>query len=298
MFSDALRPHGFTDSESQVYTTLLELGQAPASSVARRLGENRVTVYSTLKKLVNKWFVSESQKWGSTFYVALAPDKLFVKLQNKLTELQEVLPEMMAIQNKKGIKPKVQFYEGLEGIKTLYEDVIISSEEMEEGEPFLTFIGSGEIDQKLARWFEEEFIPRRITCPTPTRAILSADMGGYVNYNKKRHDAITIIDELPFDLGNEIIVYGRDKIAIIMYQSEEMMGLCISSPTLHLALKSMFNLIRRLYTAKYKTKQSDLKAVGTVSVRKDSTITKKKPLKTAVKSRSNTPVRTARKFDK
>jgi len=54
MFSDALRPHGFTDSESQVYTTLLELGQAPASSVARRLGENRVTVYSTLKKLVNK----------------------------------------------------------------------------------------------------------------------------------------------------------------------------------------------------------------------------------------------------
>jgi len=42
-----------------------------------------------------------------------------------------------------------------------------------------------------------------------------------MEYYKKNH-TVLIIEEPVFDLGNEIVVYGNNKIAILMYDKEEM----------------------------------------------------------------------------
>lgn len=46
-----LQENGFTAKEAKIYLAALELGNAPASSIARHCGENRVTVYTILKDL-------------------------------------------------------------------------------------------------------------------------------------------------------------------------------------------------------------------------------------------------------
>lgn len=51
---DALHDNGLSGKEALVYVTCLQLGQAPASSIARHMRENRVTVYSILKNLATK----------------------------------------------------------------------------------------------------------------------------------------------------------------------------------------------------------------------------------------------------
>jgi len=43
------------------------------------------------------------------------------KFHRKYEALKEKLPEFMAIASKYDNKPKVQFFEGLEGLKSIYE---------------------------------------------------------------------------------------------------------------------------------------------------------------------------------
>jgi hypothetical protein len=46
-----------------------------------------------------------------------------------------------------------------------------------------------------------------------------------------------------FEFTNEIVVYGKDKVWILMYATQELSALLIQSQTLHHTLKSMFNFI-------------------------------------------------------
>jgi sugar-specific transcriptional regulator TrmB len=54
MLTNTLQHLGYSEKEAKVYLALLELGTSPASTIARFIGENRVTVYSTLKILTKK----------------------------------------------------------------------------------------------------------------------------------------------------------------------------------------------------------------------------------------------------
>ena len=63
-----LQNYGISEKEARVYLTVLELGTSASSTIARRMGENRVTVYSILKNLVKRGIASETSKQHSTYY--------------------------------------------------------------------------------------------------------------------------------------------------------------------------------------------------------------------------------------
>jgi len=106
------------------------LGTSVASTIARRLGENRVTVYSILKNLVKRGIASETPRQNSTYYTVILPEKLMQRLQDKYQALKDALPQFLAIANKYDTKPQVQFFDGIEGLKNLYEDHLTSQEDL------------------------------------------------------------------------------------------------------------------------------------------------------------------------
>ena len=245
MLSELLQDYGLSKTEAQSYLTVLELWTAPVSSIARRSGENRVTVYSALKNLVKKWIAIETPKRNSTYYTVIWPDILIKKFEDKYTVLKESLPQFLAIANKYDNKPKVQFFDGIEGLKNIYQEVILSEKDMAPGEPFLTFVGTSKIDPAFQEYLSKEFVPRRLKHKTKTRVIAAKSTSKYAEYNIKTHESI-VIDDPIFDFANEIIVHGNNKVAILMYNTHELCWLTIESTTLHNGLKSMFNLIRKL----------------------------------------------------
>lgn len=248
MLSQILKEFWLSEKEANVYIACLELGHAPVSSIARNINENRVTTYSILKNLVKIWIAQTLMKNKSTYYSVISPDKLLKNQEAKCENFKSKLPEFMAIAHKFDNKPQVQFFEWIEGIKQVYEQVILSWSEMEKGEPFLTFVGTADIDPKLQKYLVEEFVPWRLKFKTKTRAIISKKSlsQSYSKYNKSKHDSL-VIDDPIFDMANEIIIHWKNKVSILMYSSNEMSGLVISSITLHNWLKSMFNLIRKLH---------------------------------------------------
>lgn len=72
----------------------------------------------------------------------------------------------MAMTSQVDTHVKTEFYEGLEGLKTIYEKILNESDkDMLPGEPFLVIMGTGEIDPRFHDYIEKDFLPFRMGFP-------------------------------------------------------------------------------------------------------------------------------------
>lgn len=241
MLTDILIQYGLTAKEAEIYLATLSMGSSPASSIARKVGENRVTVYSILKKLVSEWVASTLTKKNTTFYTVITPEQLLKNLEEKYARFKEKLPEFNAIASIGGNKPKVQFFEWLEGLKQYMKEIIeVGNGEWDE--PFMSVLGDSDIDSRFEQFLEEEFIDYRLKFPKKTLTILSKGNSTYAKYTKKHH-SFCVVDDPLFQMGNELVVYGYNKVAILLYSTAEMSALMIESQTLHDTLKNIFKML-------------------------------------------------------
>jgi hypothetical protein len=236
--------YGFSDKEAKIYLTCLELGTSIASTIARRSEINRGTTYSILEDFKRRGIISETIQNEVKYFSVLAPELLFQREEEKYQKMQASLPDLLAVTSKYGTRPRTQFFEGVEGIKKIFTEVLEEGKTMES--PYLTFVGTNKMDPRIEEYIYHEFIPLRAKIKTKTKAIMSRDTSKYMEYHKKLHNTV-IVDKPLFDLGNEIVVYGQNKVAILMYDTAEMSGLIIESQTLHDGLTSLFTLIWDLY---------------------------------------------------
>lgn len=97
MLTDILVQYGFSLKEAEIYLANLSMGSSPASSIARKVNENRVTAYSILKKLVSEGIAHTVTKKNTTFYTVISPEQLLKNLEEKYAKFKEKLPELNAI---------------------------------------------------------------------------------------------------------------------------------------------------------------------------------------------------------
>ncbi len=161
----------------------------------------------------------------------------------------------MALAEKFGNKPKVQFFEGLEWMKKLYRQVALEGEHMKE--PYLAFVGATHIDPRLEKWLSTEFKNLRKKIKISSKVIQSQweKNNEYFSYHKDNYASL-VVKDIWFDLANEIVLYGENKVALMMYETHELCGLVIESKTLYQWLKSMFNLIWSIYKTKSHAKKT------------------------------------------
>ncbi len=135
MIKEELVKFGLSNKEAQIYLSLLELGTTPVSLVAKKAGINRSTTYVILDQLSKSGLVSIAEESGVKLYTAASPDRLIQiaesavrKYSDLATVARRIQPELKSLYVGIGPKPKVQFYEGLEGIRSVLEDTLTSKE--------------------------------------------------------------------------------------------------------------------------------------------------------------------------
>lgn len=239
--SHILQENWFTAKEAKIYLSALELWNSPASSIARHCSENRITVYTILKELCSQGIAKESTRDKVKYYEVLSPKLLINSQKSKLKKLEDSLPEFMALANNHINKPKVYFYDGFEQLKKLFHEIIYT-DETDISEPFRSFLWTSDMDPKFEKFLEEEFIPWRLKNERKTKSIVTKASSKYNNYTKEKHDTI-VIDDPIFDMWNEIVLYWKAKVAILLYSNKEMSGFVIESQTLFNGLKNIFNLL-------------------------------------------------------
>ena len=123
---EAIEKVGLNQKETRVYLALLELGSASAYSIAPKAQLKRPITYIVLENLIQKGLVSKELKNKKTLYVAGSPAKLMADVRKKEELLTRFMPNLEALYNVRKEKPQVQMFEGIEGIKEVYEKIFKS----------------------------------------------------------------------------------------------------------------------------------------------------------------------------
>ena len=231
---------GLSENESKVFLVLLQLGRGSVTEITRKAGLNRTTGYDILDNLVTKGLASISGKEPKQEYIAESPDKIIFLLEKEINEksdqlrkIKNILPEIKSLHNVAG-RPKVRFYEGVQGLKDVYEDTLTSHEEIR---AYATY---DDMQATLPGYFPEYFF-RRAKKNIPIRAIFPFTQAGLDlsrdDEVQKRKTAMVPSDEYYF--SPEINIYD-DKVMIASWK--EKLGIIIESHEIADAMKKMFEL--------------------------------------------------------
>ncbi len=118
---------GLSNKEARVYVANLMLGPASVQQIADYAEIKRVTVYVILESLISLGLVSQTMRGKKTLFIAEDPSNLRRLLEKREQELQDqkssfeqVLPELQGLKTLPEDAPGVKFYEGTDGIKSLF----------------------------------------------------------------------------------------------------------------------------------------------------------------------------------
>lgn len=148
---------GIHGKQAKFYLAALELGQAPVHQIAQKAGISRTTAYDVLARLLHEGLVTQVQKAGKYHVIAEDPSRLLRVLDERRRTAEEILPELRSIFNVSIVKPRIRFYEGLEGIKTVLYDTLTCKKK-----PLLGILSMRDLLEVPGRKEMEDYIAQRI----------------------------------------------------------------------------------------------------------------------------------------
>lgn len=131
MLANQLKRIGLSDKEARVYLSSLRLGKSPANDIAKQAGVNRATTYVIIESLIEKGLMTSYEQDDKAYFTAESPDHLMSLLKKqeqdikeKEAEMNKILPELLSMYSMGDNKPKVKFYEGVEGLASVQEEYL------------------------------------------------------------------------------------------------------------------------------------------------------------------------------
>jgi HTH-type transcriptional regulator, sugar sensing transcriptional regulator len=118
---------GLEPREAKIYMAVLHLGKSSIAEIARKSGVKRMTVYQYIDELVRKNLLHKTVEGKRIFYIAESPEKISKMLDRKKKHFEKVLPELKTIYGTSSHKPQIRFYEGIEGMRTIYREMTMES---------------------------------------------------------------------------------------------------------------------------------------------------------------------------
>jgi sugar-specific transcriptional regulator TrmB len=234
---EILEQLGLSPKEASVYLATLELGSGTTISIAKKANIKRTTGYDVLMELKTKSLVYETTQGSKRLFIAQDPEKLRKELERKAALFLDALPQFKSIYNIRAIKPKIRFYEGVEGVKEVYADTLKYSGE------FLAF-GSEDIMKMVGDDWMNGFIKKRIKKGIRVRAILPHT--DFTNARLHENDpkelrATKLLDRKKYPFSIEIDIYGHSKISLI--SAKETLAVIIESSEIYNTLKLIFEAL-------------------------------------------------------
>lgn len=229
-----LKNIGLSEKEAKIYLACLELGSASVMHIAKNAHMNRVTTYDILEKLKAKGFVNFLIKKNVKYFSALDPELMYAETQRHTSQLKLALPQLKRITTGTN-HPQVQYYEGIEGIKTIYADTLTSKTEI------LNYANSREI-RKFWPEYDEEYVAKRVKKKIHLMGIAPDDEYGQRVHaaDKANFREIRLVPSGTHNFTNEINIYDN-KVAIVSIR-DELIGMIIESNDIASTQRAIFHM--------------------------------------------------------
>ncbi len=243
MLENFLQQLGLSDKETTVYLSMLGLGENAVSTISQKSKLTRTTVYSILETLNRKGFINQIEKNRIKYYQAKRPELILAMLDQRLREtnlqkihFQKLLPQFQALINRSTTQPKVRYFEGLEGIKQIYEDTL------KEGKDKLAYSCAPDVKNPELIAYLKNYTIRRAAKGLHARAIFPDTEAArtYAAQAKKYLLTTTLVPADKYPFKSEITIYSN-KIAYISL-IDSLHGVIIESEEIATTEKSIFEL--------------------------------------------------------
>lgn len=237
MLQKLIENYYFTENEAKVYLSALQLGRDRASNIAKKSGLNRVTAYEILKRFVQLG-IANSAFYGKTkTFTVVAPEVLVSKMENKLNSAREMLPQFSLLNQACRNKPGIAFYEGTEGIRTIYEESLSCKEKI-----IYNFANSENLLQAVGEDFFTRYVKRRVKRKIKVKVLIphTETSNKFKNEENASLREIKFFDPAFYDIPNEILVYDN-KTVLLSFST--LIGVVVTDVDIAKSLKSIWKMV-------------------------------------------------------
>lgn len=235
---------GLNETQAKAYITLVKNGSVQPPELAEILHIKRPNSYAVLDQLTELGLATKKDvKRKITYYASnpVALEKLARTQRQKAMEyehtIQASMPTLLNFFHSFSSQPGVSFYQGVEGIKEIYNDMLRTRKDM------YVFRSSKDQDLMTTDFFVK-FKKRRADLGIKTHMINPSNNPTVWN---KQTDKQNNLDRTPinpnlYTADAEITSYGN-KVSIISF-GEEAIGMIIDSPQIAESIKQIFGLVK------------------------------------------------------
>lgn len=233
---NSLKSIGLNYREIQVYLATLELGQSTVTPISKKSGFKRTYCYDILEELRKKKLVDYIEKNGRRRYFAEDPKKIENILKENLSSFQTQLPDLLSIYSKPGNKPRVRYFEGKEGVASIYDEMASTSRE-------LLAIGSpAHIYKYLGEYFTPAF-EKSLKNKIKIKELITRENQDFPKYYEKYKKPDQEARHLPanIQISTDMMIFNN-KLALISYD-EDIHAVVIESSSIVDTQKILFEII-------------------------------------------------------
>ncbi|MEK7645232.1 MAG: helix-turn-helix domain-containing protein [Patescibacteria group bacterium] len=236
---------GLTNEQSVVYLYLLETGFSTAKHLAQKAGIGRALTYKVLKQLVDLNLVEKRDDIGKiSKFFPKHPKVIKELLHSKKAELDrasdtlgQVFGELTSDFNLLLGKPNVQFFEGHDGIKKVYADILETNKD-------ISVISSASDKGETLHLIREQ-IKKQVAQNIRTRAITPIGHEHELSHSPE-DDAKLLVERKKvsaekLNIPAQIIMY-ENKVAITNFK-EEFITVVIESAYIYQTMQTLFDYV-------------------------------------------------------
>ena len=213
MYEQILQQIGLNEKEAVIYEIILKTGPIGAKEILKKTGKKikttRSNLYNILFGLKTKKLIAEKGEKGKTYFETESPtqfldvfDELLKKTDRAQKSLAIIMPELKSLYNLSTQKPVVQFFEGMEEIKTVLNDSLTAK----------TLIYTYADIEAIVKYIDEinkEYVKKRDKLGIKKRAVIidSKFARDYLkNYHRETTD-IKLIDHKLYPFNSVMQIY-------------------------------------------------------------------------------------------
>lgn len=227
---------GLNEHEAKVYFASISLGPATILNIAKTAEIKRTTVYSVVEALIKKGLMNIVMKGWKKQYSALSPERLESMIESWREEFKKSLPDFMSLYNFKENESMIKYYEGLSGIKSIYEELLTDAKP---GDYYLV-ISDTEKWKMLDEPYFNKFMERRFKKGIKPRMIFQHSESALKQKGAYPNEEIKV---LPPDTKLNINLIITPKRLVLLQITQPIMALVIENKNIIAMHKDLFELI-------------------------------------------------------
>lgn len=246
---DALKKIGLSENEARVYLALLELGSATAQQIAQKASVNRPTTYVQLESLMKMGLISSFEKEsanknGATKTLFRIEDPSYLKkivatekraLSERENALNLALPDLERTFVGANFRPRVRFFEGVEGLKTIQDEFLHTTDKLVESAASLDDV------IRIFPTHPEDYTPRRVKRGIRSKLIYTTSRGPILkDTDKQMLRESRYVPPEHFALTSDMAIYGNNVALSALH--ERPYGIIIESKEIATSMRALFYL--------------------------------------------------------